>query len=143
MSAELWVAIFAVAAVALGILVRFGLGSLARVVEKLTGQTIERAAWDQLADAVAAAAQRAKDKFLADILAAREPTSDGGAEVTPKELSAARDFALRILLEGLKGSALELAKGLGPAIVKGMIGLVLDKLVKPKLVAKPPAGAPA
>lgn len=137
MSTELWVLAFTVAALAIGVLIRIGLGHLGAALSRLTKGLVDKQALDVVGEAIAASAQRAKDKFLAEILAAREAGSDGGVEVTPGELSKARAYAFEILMDGLRGPAKEAALALGPNLLKGMIGIVLDKLVKPKLVTSP------
>lgn len=137
MSTELWVLAVTVAALAIGVLVRMGLGKLGTELSRLTKGLVDKQALDVVSEAIAAAAQRAKDKFLAEIIAARQPDSEGGVEVTTEELSKARAFAFELLMDGLRGPAKEAALALGPHLLKGMIGIVLDKLVKPKLVTAP------
>lgn len=134
MEVALWSAAFAVGIVVIGLITRFGLGALKGVVEKVTGQQQDALAWDQLQTALAAVAQRAKDKFDGGILAAKQPDSEGGIEVTAKEMSRARQWALDELMAGLKGVPLEMAKSLGPGILKGAIGALLEKIIKPKIV---------
>lgn len=85
--------------------------------------------------AIEGAAQRVKDKYLAEIMAAKDAASDGGATVTPKEMSDARQKAFDIVLQSLKGPVLDYAKGKCEALLKGWIGTALDKIL-------PHSGAP-
>lgn len=129
MKPELWELVVAV----LGILATWGLRTLAA----------KRAAGDVLGElehAAGIAAQRAKDKFLADLIAARDPSSDGGLIVTPKEMSDARAHAFSVLLGSATGPLLDLVKAKGPDFIKGLLGQKLDALVNPTLVEAPPAG---
>lgn len=83
----------------------------------------------QLEDAAGVAAQRAKDKYLADIIAARDAASDGGAVVTPAELSKARADAFAVLTQSASGPLMDLIKSKGEGFVKGLIGAKLDALL--------------
>lgn len=106
-----------------GILAAWGLRALAakQSADSLLGQ---------LESAAGVAAQRAKDKYLADIIAARDATSDGGAVVTPAELSLAREHALAVLkASAVDGPLLQLIQTKGEAWVKGLIGQKLDGLL--------------
>ncbi len=99
----------------------------------------------QLEDAAGVAAQRAKDKYLADIIAARDDASDGGAVVTPAEMSAARQHAFAVLTQAASGPLLDLIKSKGEGFVKGLIGSKLDGLLDRigVKVGAAPAAAPA
>jgi len=121
-----------------GILAAWGLRALAskQAADSLLGQ---------LEDAAGIAAQRAKDKYLADLIAARDAASDGGAVVTPDELSRARADAFAVLTASASGPLLDLIKSKGEGFVKGLIGAKLDALLGRMGVqvgAAPPA-APA
>ena len=85
-----------------------------------------------LISTVEAVAYRTRDKFLADLDGARSPNSPGGIEVTPEEMSEARQHAFDIVLSSLKGPALDYAKGRGEDIVKGLLSKALDKFVTVK-----------
>ena len=98
-------------------------------VRALIGAKWSGAMEDQLFTAISAAAQRAKDKFLEELARAREAESDGGAVVTPAELSVARQAALDYVLGSLKGPALDYAKTRGADFIKGLIGGTLDKIL--------------
>jgi hypothetical protein len=91
-----------------------------------------------LMTAISSAVQRTKDKFLAELEGAKDPTSPGGIEVTKAELSAAREKALHHVLDSLKGPALDYAKDRGNDFIKGLIGKAMDKWV----TAKPAAATP-
>ncbi len=82
-----------------------------------------------LIDTVEAVAYRTRDKFLADLAGARDPSSPGGIEVTPDEMSQARQHAFDLVLSSLKGPALDYAKGRGEDLVKGLLSKALDKFV--------------
>lgn len=111
-------------------------------VKALIGAKWSGAMEDQLFTAVSAAAQRAKDKFLDEIARAREEASEGGAVVTPAELSAARAAALNFVFSSLQGPALDYAKTRGADFVKGLIGGTLDKILDRSGI-KVAASAPA
>lgn len=98
-------------------------------VKALIGAKWSGAMEDQLFSAISAAAQRAKDKFLDEIALARALDTDGGATVTPAELSAARARALEYVWDSLQGPALDYAKTRGADFIKGMIGGTLDKIL--------------
>lgn len=112
-------------------------------VKQLAAAKWSGALEDQLLGAIASAAQRVKDKFLADLALARAADSDGGETVTPEELSKARAMALQYVLGSLSGPALEYAKTRGADFIKGLIGGALDKLLaKHEIEVKPPAVTP-
>lgn len=79
--------------------------------------------------AIEGGAQRAKDKYLEEIVFAKRPDSPGGVTVTAEEKSQARAMALNYVLQGLSGPALEYAKGKGETLLKGWIGGALDKIL--------------
>lgn len=118
---QLWELVLAVALP----LLSYGLKALsslsfATVYEKTLISTVE------------AVAYRVRDKFLADLDGAREPNSPGGIEVTPEEMSQARQHAHDLVLGSLKGPALDYAKGRGADFVKGLVSKALDKFVTVK-----------
>lgn len=85
--------------------------------------------------AIEAATQRAKDKYLEEIVLAKAADSDGGVEVTAAEKSAARQKAFDIVMQSLKGPVLDYAKDTGEAVIKGLIGKALDKILPAKAEA--------
>lgn len=94
---------------------------------------------DQLFFAIEGAAQRAKDKYLEEIVLAQRPESDGGVVVTAAEKSIARDRALRYVYDNLKGPVLDYAKDKGENLLKGWIGKALDKILPKTETAPAPA----
>lgn len=78
--------------------------------------------------AIVAAAERAKDKFLAELQAAKDTNSPGGAAVTAEEWSKIRQMAYDLVLSQLKGPALEYAKERGEGVIKGLISRVMRKI---------------
>ncbi len=93
-------------------------------------------------DAALLAAQRAKDKYLAEIAKAKNPDGDGGVTVTDEEKSKARAEALGHFKEFAKGPVLKFAMRKGDTFIKSKIGYYLDRLLaKEKEEAAPAAGS--
>lgn len=90
---------------------------------------VVRKGWieQQLSDAVYSIAQRARDKYLAEMTAARAPSSPGGVMVTAEEASKARQMAYDQLMQILTGPARDLALRKGEAWIKGLIGRWMER----------------
>lgn len=78
---------------------------------------------------IAAIAERSLDKFVREVQEAKEETSDGGAQITAAEWSKIRQDAYDIVMAELKGPALQIAKDLGEATIKGLISRYIRKAV--------------
>jgi hypothetical protein len=77
---------------------------------------------------ILACTKRVTDKAQEWLKIAMAPDSDGGAKVTAAELSAIRQKAWELVLEEAKGPVGVFIKTWGENRVKGMIGLILDKM---------------
>ena len=126
MSPELWEIVLAVVVP----LIVWGL-------RKLSGMSFAKQHEDELIAAVASSVQRAKDKYLAELEAARDPDSPGGVEITDEEKSKARQVAFDYTMASLKGPALKYAKDRGEDYVKGLIGGLLDRVLGSKAKTAP------
>lgn len=86
-----------------------------------------------LNDIIRDASQRAGNQYTEKLLAAQGPESDGGIVITPAEKSEARNYAMSIVWNALKGPGLgavqKLAISLGEHILKGRIGSFVDAML--------------
>lgn len=70
---------------------------------------------------------RLRDKYLIELKAAKDPSSAGGVEVTPEEISALRQKIYDDMMNELKGPAKDYALKLGAEAVKGLLGKFISK----------------
>ena len=82
-------------------------------------------------------ALRARDKFLVELQASKDPNSPGGTDVTPEEYSKIRQDLFDDFMNEVKGPARERALMLGEAVIKALIGKYLPSLFGK--TATPPA----
>jgi len=71
--------------------------------------------------------QRARTKYLEELMASKKPDSDGGVEITAAEISKLRQEMYDLFMDQAPVAIRDYALKLGSEVIKGFIGKHLEK----------------